>query len=176
MRELITICNEAYQAETAAISCIRYRSEYGVSPMAEFTQQLSQPETMAKLVKMVWIMAQPAEDFREFAERCLQEDTFIDQSLALRTKLLKPDDRYKPAGQSESISPAQFDEFDVLARMAHIGLPECLIYELTMPQLQATINRSLEYLQKAKSAKPQMVQMSPQEVTQLLGGGGSGKL
>lgn len=171
MKQPITICGKTYLAETAAVSCVRYRSEHGISPMAEFTQPLSQGEARAKLAKLVWIMAQPDEDYAEFAAMCLQEESFVEQALMLRAKLLKPDDRYKPTSQAESISPVQYDEFDTLARMSHTGMPECLIYELTMPQLQATINRSLEYMQKSRSANPQMVKMSPQEVTQLLGGG-----
>jgi len=174
MKYPITITGRTYLADAAAISCIRYRSEYGVSPMAEFAQQLNQPEARAKLVKLIWIMVRPDEDYAEFATMCLQDEAFVDQALALRSKLLKADERYTPTGQSESVSPEQYDEFDALARMSHTGMPECLIYELTMPQLQATINRSLEYLNKARDTKPQMVKMSPQEVSQLLGGGTRG--
>lgn len=176
MKHSITICENTYMAETAAVSCIRYRSEYGVSPMAEFTGGMKAAETRARLVKLVWIMAQPGESIEEFATLCLHEETFVEQALILRARLLMPDDKYTPASQHDTILPTQFDEFDALARMAHVGLPECLIYELTMPQLQATINRSLEYLNKAKNTKPQLVEMSPAEVMGLFGGGGSGKL
>ena len=169
MKHPITINEIPFLAEAAAVSCIRYRSAYGVSPMADLSSVKSKAELKAKLARMVWIMASPEDmTFEDFAGHCISDDCFVEKALGLRAQLLRPDEAYKPVGGAEMVTPEQYDEFDTLARMAHTGVNQSLIYELPMPQLQAVVNRALEYMQKSRSSSPQRVMMDPKDVAALL--------
>lgn len=173
MKKAITIGTKKYWAETAAISCIRYRSEYGVSPMNVFCQPMPEPELAARLVELVWIMCSPEdEDLAEFAVACRLDIDFNMKAILLRRELLKCDGGYSPPANTESVSPEEFDEFNVLALMSATGVAYELIYELPIMQINALMQRVYEFKSGGKSGaggttKHTWVKATPEQATRM---------
>jgi len=168
MKIPIYINNEKYMAETAAISCVRYRTLYGVSPLGDVAADTS-GEFMAKLARMVWAMIQPCEiEFVEFAKACAADKDFTQKAVRLRGELLKLDDSYEYKPTAKQTKPDDFDELDILARMALVGLPADLLYELPLFHLISTINRTVDLKNPDKDGST-WTEMDPSDVSKILG-------
>lgn len=168
MKRKISIGGGVYFADTAAISCLRYRELYGSSVLYELLGEQSPTALHAKLTKMVWAMVQPCDtDFKEFAEACRDDKNFIETSLSLRAELLKPDPRYTPDDSAAPVAPEEFDDMDIVARLALAGLDFALMYELPIFYVISAVNRVFR-LKSGKTQKGAWVKLRPEDVSTLL--------
>lgn len=117
----------------AAISCIRYRAEYGRSVVTDLMAAQSGAELELCFIRMVHAMISPDDhvDLLEFAALCRTDPQFFAIAIVARDALLEGK---KPA-QKELTTGEQMDEYKILAMLSSTGVSMELIHELPIMHL-----------------------------------------
>lgn len=138
MRFAVQIGGIRHWLNPAAISCIRYRAEYGRSIVTDLLAAQSGAELELCFIRMVHAMIPPDDhvDLLEFAARCRTDQQFFAIAIVARDALLEGK---KPA-QKELATGEQMDEYKILAMLAATGVSMTLIYELPIMHLLEVVS------------------------------------
>lgn len=139
MLEMV-IGGSGFDLDPAAISCIRYRAEYGGSVVVHLTQAEEAAERERVLLRMVHMMI-PTDrrpTLEAFAKLAHHDPGFPGKARKAQAALLDLD----PAvGTPQEQEGDLFDEYDILASMTLAGVDAKLLYELPIMHLVSVLNR-----------------------------------
>lgn len=132
-----------YQFDTAAISALRYRAEYGESVINHLAACRDGREEEARLLRVCWMMIPPADrpELRDFARTARRERHFAEKARRAAEALLDVDPGAPKGGEPGC---EDFDEYDVVAIMAAAGMDTALLYELPILHLAGIAARYFE--------------------------------
>lgn len=137
MRFAVVIGGVKQLLDPAAISCLRYRAEYGHSVVTDLFTAETDEQRQAYYVRLVHAMIPDDErpDLLEFAQRCLNDPQFYAIASMARDALLSGCEKHVRTGEAPSTTEQPYDEYQVLALMTAAGVDIRLIYELPIMHL-----------------------------------------
>lgn len=154
----IEIGGVGFRLNPAAISCVRYRAEYGDSIVNHLTA-CKPREAEGYLLRMCRCMMEDAPELPALAALAADDPAFLPNALAAQARLLEDDPQRAP-GRADG---ERFDEYQVLALMAAARLDMALLYELPVMHIVSVVNRCF----KARSGGKTYHRMDESEMARL---------
>lgn len=130
-----------FRLDPAAISCLRYRAQYGDSAVNHLERCATAQETQRVLLRLCHMMIAPEDrpELLEFARYAGRDRGFVSKARKALAALLAPDPR---RGDPPREPPGErFDEYQILAAVAACGIDCALVYELPILHLAAVAER-----------------------------------
>jgi hypothetical protein len=159
---------KVYKVNPAAVSCIKYRSEYGESFINALANQKSANELQGILLKFCHAaLIESGISVQQFASMARKEETFFQQAQLIRKAAMAG--LNSKVNSDDNVSSGEFDEYEILALAAAAGVDISLTNELTIMQFLDVVKRTIDAKNPHKSKK--WVKIDPKQATKNLLGG-----
>lgn len=130
-----------FALDSAAVSAVRYRAEYGDSVINHMRCCGSRREEESVLLRICCLMIQEAKrpNLKEFARLARHDGRFVEKGRRALDALLSVDPLMDLP--ETDVEESAIDEYQILALMAAGGIDTALIYELPLLHIISIVSR-----------------------------------
>ena len=153
-----------HNCNTALITLLRYRAEFGESFLKMFFSKEPQNYELS-LVRLVWASIEGKKpDFKNFLTAASKCKNFGAAALSIQAAVMMSDKIEAPQNES---SDSDIDEFDILALMAATGISMDLVHVLPAFLITSVVSKKINISHGSKPSEKQSMKFRKMSDTEV---------